>query len=125
MDCSCASFAESRLLKRHSVVVKCGWCRYIHVALLGDLCDSVSIHGKLRVACGYRISFNQNNGSTLRTSTLENRLELTVHQDVSITANRRGEVCIERDVEGVMTVFGDIQHSGTEVLGALGGLEGQ
>lgn len=71
------------------------------------------------------MSFYHNNGGVLLTSTLENRFELAVHQDISVTPDRGSEVCIERDVEGIMTVLGDIQHSGTEILGTLGGFERQ
>ena len=59
------------------------------------------------------------------TSTLKNRFELAMHQDISVTPNRGGEVCVKRDAKGVVTIFGDIQHSGTEIFGTLGGFEGQ
>lgn len=64
-------------------------------------------------------------GSFLLTSTLENRFKLAVHQNVSVTPDRGGEVCIERDAEGIMAVLGDIQHSGTEILGTLCGFKGK
>ena len=55
------------------------------------------------------------------TTTLENGIELTVNQDVRIATDRRGEVGVEWDVKGVVTVLGNVEHARTEILGTRGG----
>ena len=43
-------------------------------------------------------------------------------QDIRITTNGRCEVSVDRNVQGIVIIFGDIEHSGTEVLRTRGGL---
>jgi hypothetical protein len=63
-------------------------------------------------------------GQTLiRTSALQDRFELTVDKDISISSDRRGEMRIERNVQSIMLIFCNIQHSSAEIFGTMGGFE--
>ena len=92
--------STSRDLKRNNV----------HVALLRDLGDSITVHGELRLSAG---------------SGLKDSVELAVDEDVGIAADGRGEVRVQRHVKCVVTVLRDVEHARAEVLRALSGLEQQ
>lgn len=52
-------------------------------------------------------------------TTEQNGLQLTVHHDVGVPPDRTREMSVQRKVESVVVVLGDVEHAGTEVLGAL------
>ena len=52
----------------------------------------------------------------------EDGFELSVDQDIGIATNGRCEVGVQGLIEGVVTVFGDIQHPCAEIRGGLHGL---
>lgn len=83
-------------------------CEDLHVALLSNLCDCITVHRELR-----RLT---------RSSDLQNGIELTVNQDVRVTTDRRGKVRVDRHVQRIMTVLRNVKHTGAEVLGTLGSL---
>lgn len=77
----------------------------LDVALLSNLGYSITIHSEFRLV-----------------TTLENRIQLPMDKDISVATDGRSEVGVERDVQSVVTVLGDIEHTGTEVLSARSSL---
>lgn len=77
----------------------------LDVALLSNLGYSITIHSEFRLV-----------------TTLENRIQLPMDKDISVATDGRSEVGVERDVQSVVTVLGDIKHTGTEVLSARSSL---
>ena len=87
--------STSRDLKRSNV----------HVALLRDLGDCITVHGELRFS-----------------TSLKDGVQLTVDEDISITTDGGSEVGVERDVQSVVAVLGDVDHTSAEVFGTRSGL---
>ena len=50
---------------------------------------------------------------------LQDSVELPMHQYISITADRRRKVGVHGDIESIVSVLGDVEHAGAEVLRAL------
>ena len=50
------------------------------------------------------------------TTTLEDSVELTVNQDIRVAADWGGEVRVERNIESVVAVLGNVEHTRAEVL---------
>ncbi len=73
---------------------------FLDVALLRDLGHSLAIDREL-VRVG------------------EHGLELTMHHQIGIAANGRGEVRVDGSIERVVVVLGDVDHAGAEVLGFI------
>jgi hypothetical protein len=50
------------------------------------------------------------------TAAEDGRLELTMDKHIRVPTDRRSEVRIEGDIESIVLVLGNIQHSSAEVL---------
>lgn len=74
--------------------------------MLSNLGDRITVHGKLDFTF----------------SGTQDCIELTVNEHIRIAADRRGKVGVERRVERIMLVLGDIEHTSAEVFSALHGL---
>ena len=47
-----------------------------------------------------------------------------MNKDIGVSTDGGREVGVKRDIQGVVAVLGDIEHTSTEVLGTLKSLEG-
>jgi hypothetical protein len=56
---------------------------------------------------------------TIRTSSLQNSIQLPVDKNIGIATDRGGEMSVEGLIQGIVLVFSNVQHSRAEVLGAL------
>ena len=77
--------------------------------MLSNLGHGITVHGKL----DFTFSGTQDG------------IELTVNEHVRIAADRGRKVRVERRVECIMLVLGDVEHTSAEVLSALHGLGGK
>lgn len=96
----------------------------LHVAGLRDLRDGFGIEEEPCVSGCKRQSqreLEKRRGTRVLTSE-KHGLELAMDHDIGVTTDRRREVRVEREVESVVLVLGDIEHSRAEVLGSLHGL---
>lgn len=80
----------------------------LHIALLCDLGNSVAVHREL--------------GSLAGSADLQDRIELTVNQNIGVTTDWGGEVRVQRDVERIVTILRYVEHARAEVLRTLGSL---
>lgn len=60
-----------------------------------------------------------------RTGPLKNKFKLSMNYNVCVAADGRREVRVQRRVQRIMTVFGNVEHACAEVLSAVGRFEAE